>query len=135
MYTIQKIERPKRMKQKYIINDIVTYDNKTMVVKEPRDGSHFDLSCPKEGLTYCLVSVDNIKPVDLTSAILEKNGWDKGQVYFTHSRIPRIKLCTDEDEIRWSVSINGDIMGDYIFCVHQLQHLFFGLAINHEMEV
>lgn len=77
----------------------------------------------------------HIEGIHLTPEILEKNGWDKGQVYFTHSRIPRIKLCTDEDEIRWSVSINGDIMGDYIFCVHQLQYLFFGLAINHEMEV
>lgn len=60
------------MAQKYIEGDIVMYDNKIMVVKEPRDGSHFDLSCPKEGLTYCLVSVDDIEPVDLTSAILER---------------------------------------------------------------
>mgnify|MGYP004550594049 CR=1 FL=1 len=80
MYIVQKTERPKRMKQKYIINDIVTYDNKIMVVKEPRDGIHFDLYCPKVGLTYCYVDVENIKPVDLTSAILEKNGWNKGQV-------------------------------------------------------
>lgn len=32
------------MKQKYIVGDVVMYDNKIMVVKEPRDGSHFDLS-------------------------------------------------------------------------------------------
>lgn len=38
------------MAQKYIEGDVVMYDNKIMVVKEPRDGSHFDLSCPKEGL-------------------------------------------------------------------------------------
>lgn len=36
------------MAQKYIVGDVVMYDNKIMVVKEPRDGSHFDLSCPKE---------------------------------------------------------------------------------------
>ena len=123
------------MKQEYIVNDIVMYDNKIMVIKEPRDGSHFDLSCPEEGLVYCFVGVEDIKPVNLTSAILEKNGWNKGQGYFTHSRIPRIKLCTDEDEIRWSVSINGDIMGDYIFCVHQLQHILFAFRIEEEMEV
>lgn len=35
------------MTQEYIVNDIVMYDNKIMVVKEPRDGIHFDLSCPK----------------------------------------------------------------------------------------
>ena len=38
------------MTQKYIIGDIVEYSNKVMAVKEPRDGSHFDLSCSKEGL-------------------------------------------------------------------------------------
>lgn len=135
MYTVQKIDRPKRMKQKYIINDIVTYDNKIMLVKEPRDGIHFDLYCPKVGLTYCCVDVENIKPVDLTSAILEKNGWDKGQVYFTHSRIPRIKLCTDENEIRWSVSINGDIMGGYIFCVHQLQHILWTFVEDTNLKI
>lgn len=40
------------MKQKFIIGDIVEYDNKVMIVKEPRDGCHFDLSCPKEWLVY-----------------------------------------------------------------------------------
>ncbi len=68
--------KTKRMAQKYIVSDVVMYDNKIMVVKEPRDGSHFDLSCPKEGLVYCFVGVEDIKPVSLTIAILEKNGWE-----------------------------------------------------------
>lgn len=123
------------MTQEYIKGDIVMYDNKVMVVKEPRDGSHFDLSCPKEGLVYCLVDVNEIKPVSLTIAILEKNGWSKGQIYFRHSRIPRIKLCTDEREYKWSVSINNDIMGGYISYVHELQHILFAFKINLEMEV
>lgn len=122
------------MAQKYIECDIVEYDNKVMVVKEPRDGSHFDLSCPKEGLVYCFVDVDEIKPMLLTSAILKKNGWSKGQIYFRHSRIPRIKLCTDGG-ISWSVSINNDIMGGYINYVHELQHILFAFKINLEMEV
>lgn len=58
------------MTQKYIKGDIVEYDNKVMVIKEPRDGSHFDLSCPKECLVYCLVGVDEIKPVRITPKIL-----------------------------------------------------------------
>ena len=84
---------------------------------------------------YMYTIRDNIEGIPLTPDILEKNGWNKGQVYFTHSRIPRIKLCTDEDETKWSVSINGDIMGDYIFCVHQLQHILFAFRIEEEMEV
>lgn len=78
---------------------------------------------------------DYIEGILLTPEILEKNGWNKGQVYFRHSRIPRIKLCTDEDGTKWSVSINGDIMGDYIFYVHQLQHILFAFRIEEEMEV
>ena len=49
------------MAQKYIEGDVVMYDNKVMVVKEPRDGCHFDLSCPKEGLVYCFVGVGDMK--------------------------------------------------------------------------
>lgn len=122
------------MAQKYIVGDVVMYHNKIMVVKEPRDGSHFDLSCPKEGLVYDLVDIEEIKPARLTRKILEKNGWSKGQIYFRHSRIPRIKLCTDCG-ISWSVSINDDIMGSYINYVHQLQHILFAFGIEEEMEV
>lgn len=122
------------MEQKFIIGDIVEYDNKVMVVKEPRDGIHFDLSCPKEGLVYCFVGVDEIKPVRLTKEILEMNGWYKERIFFKNIEIPRIKLCTDGG-ISWSVSINNDIMGSYISYVHQLQHILFAFRIEGEMEV
>lgn len=35
------------MMPKYIEDDIVKYNDKIMVIKEPRDGSHFDLFCPQ----------------------------------------------------------------------------------------
>lgn len=42
------------MAQKYIEGDVVMYDNKVMVVKEPRDGSHFDFRLAlKKG--WCIV--------------------------------------------------------------------------------
>lgn len=77
------------MTQKYIVGDIVEYDNKVMVVKEPRDGSHFDLSCHKEGLVYCFVGVDKIKPVDITPAILERMAGikkKKTEVFFLYQK-------------------------------------------------
>lgn len=123
------------MEQKFIIGDIVMYENKIMIIKEPRDGSHFDLSCPKEGLVYCFVGVDEIKPVSLTIAILEKNGWRKERMYFKNKWIPRIKLCTDEKEGKWAVIINNDIMGGYIYYVHWLQHILYAFRIEGEMEV
>ena len=53
------------MAQKFIVGDVVKYNNKIMVVKEPRDGIYFGLSCPKEGLVYNLVDIEDIKPVRL----------------------------------------------------------------------
>ncbi len=127
------------MAQKYIEGDVVMYDNKIMVVKEPRDGSHFDLSCPKEGLVYCLVDIENIKPVRFTPEILEKNGWkDDGYDWY---RLPTKRAY---------LYITKDIttLGEFLVCVgldrhnlasinfvHQLQHLLFGLGINSEIEV
>lgn len=54
------------MMPKYIEDDIVKYNDKIMVIKEPRDGSHFDLFCPQEGSVYCLVDVEEIKPIPIT---------------------------------------------------------------------
>lgn len=132
------------MKQKFIIGDVVMYDNKVMVVKEPRDGSHFDLSCPKEGLVYCLVDIDEIKPVSLTQEILEKNGFEHDTKYWSRTGVNNqelydyykkkelFSLVKDRDEyiIRFS-----PLLVIVIRYVHELQHFLFGLKINYEMEV
>ena len=131
------------MAQKYINGDVVMYDNKVMVIKEPRDGSHFDLSCPKEGLVYCFVGVDEIKPVELTPEILEKNGWcgathskqsdDTTKIlYKTFKRkgYPTIKASQD---LKITCELSPFIVK--LESVSDLQHLLFGLGINHEMEV
>lgn len=127
------------MEQKFIIGDIVMYDNKIMVVKEPRDGSHFDLSCPKEGLVYCFVGVDEIKPVRITPKILEKNGW-KNDGYDWY-RLPTkraylymTKDITTLDEFLVCVGLDRHNLNSINF-VHQLQYILFALNINHEMEV
>lgn len=129
------------MEQKFIIGDIVIYDNKIMVVKEPRDGSHFDLSCPKECLVYCFVGVDEIKPIPITVEILKKNGWKK-EMYHDW----RHYMTIERNILYLSEGVGTD--GAFSVCVglymshianisfvHQLQHLLFGLGIKHEMEV
>lgn len=128
------------MAQKYIEGDFVMYDNKIMVVKEPRDGSHFDLSCHKEGLVYCFVGVDEIKPIPITVEILKKNGWKK-EMYHDWYYLPleRTLLYIIEGigiDGAWSVEVglNMSYIANISF-VHQLQHLFFGLGVKHEMEV
>lgn len=137
------------MTQKYIIGDIVEYSNKVMVVKEPRDESHFDLSCSKEGLVYCLVDIDEIRPVNITPAILEGNGWEKGKDGSDFSLSEAFMGGDEDDEDNytcfqlyyqnkkdgWVIDMRGEPLKFEIHYIHELQHLFFGLEINHEMEV
>ena len=140
------------MAQKYIVGDVVMYGNKIMVVKEPRDGSHFDLSCLKEGLVYCLVDIDEIKPVNLTQEILEKNGWKKEVMsrgvknshwVYTKPDIEEYgyfpiyieKGIGDEFDVYPFTDNNVCTQIAYIKYVHQLQHLLFGLGLNSEMEL
>lgn len=140
------------MAQKYIEGDVVMYDNKIMVIKEPRGGSHFDLSCPKERLVYCLVDIDEIKPVSLTPEILEKNGWKKEVMSRGVKNSHWVYTKTDIEEygyfpiyIEKGIGKEFDVYPftdnnvctqiAYIKYVHQLQHLLFGLGLNSEMEV
>lgn len=123
------------MKQEYIVKDIVMYDNKVMIVKEPRDGIHFDLSCPKEGLVYCFVDIDEIKPVSLTQEIIEKNGWEKDKEGYINDSY-HLHLCGKYDGYSVYKVVNDNIVWlTDVRNVSDLQHLLFGLGINHEMEV
>lgn len=125
------------MEQKFIIGNIVMYDNKIMVVKEPRDGSHFDLSCPKEGLVYYLVDIDEIKPAPFTLDIIIKNGWMENRytdMFYKAIGEGRYLNLRVEGQT-WIVGLAHQDLLKNIKYVHQLQHLLFGLGINHEMEV
>lgn len=113
------------MKQEYIIGDVVMYDNKIMIIKEPRDEIHFDLSCPEEKLVYCCVGVEDIKPMPLTSEILEKNGWKWDGQYF-------VGACLLYPEGNYFVF---DAFRTEIKYVHQLQHLLFGLGIDFDFNL
>ena len=138
------------MVPKYIEDDIVKYNDKIMVIKEPRDGSHFDLFCPKEGLVYCFVDVDEIKPVNLTPAMLEKNCWDKEEKEGSVFSLSEAFMGGDENDEDnytcfqlyyqnkkdgWVIDMRGEPLKFEIHYVHELQHLLFGLGLNSEMEV
>ena len=125
------IVKSKRMAQKYIEGDIVEYDNKVMAIKEPRDGSHFDLSCPKEGLVYCFVSVEDIAPIPITPEILKKNGWQEGYGIYYYDDVTVVPM--DEGYCIIGLKEIADVL--HINYIHQLQHFLFGLGLNSEMEV
>ena len=125
------------MKQKYIVGDVVMYDNKIMVIKEPRDGSHFDLSCPKEGLVYCFVGVEDIKPVVLTPDILEKNRWRTQNRWYYYLDVAEgfisyiwIDFKHKSNKGNLYVEVDGNNMVEIQYC-HELQHFLFGLGINY----
>ena len=129
------------MMPKYIEDDIVKYNDKIMVIKEPRDGSHFDLFCPQEGSVYCLVDVEEIKPIPITSEILEKNRWKKKMYCDWCHYLPiegNILYLSKGIGIDGAFSVGVGQGMSYIASisfVHQLQHLLFGLGLNSEMEV
>ena len=126
---------------KYIEDDIVKYNDKIMVIKEPRDGSHFDLFCPQERSVYCLVDVEEIKPIPITVEILEKNRWKKKMYCDWCHYLPiegNILYLSKGVGIDGAFSVDVGQDMSYIASisfVHQLQHLFFGLGLNSEMEV
>ena len=121
---------------KYIEDDIVKYNDKIMVIKEPRDGSHFDLFCPKEELVCCLVDIDEIKQIPITSEILEKNGWMLYRIFYRFISKECLKLrLLKFDNYSWDACIGGNVIRINICSVSDLQHLLFGLGLNSEMEV
>lgn len=126
------------MEQKYIVGDVVMYHNKIMVVKEPRDGSHFDLSCPKEGLVYDLVDIEEMKPVPFTLDIIIKNGWMENRytdMFYKAIGEGRYLNLRVEGQQTWIVGLAHQDLLKNIKYIHQLQHLLFGLGFNSEMEV
>ena len=127
------------MEQEYIKGNIVMYDNKVMAIKEPRDGNHFDLYWHKEGLVYCFVGVEDIKPVNITPEILKKNEWKDDGYDWYRLPIKRAYLYITKDittlgEFLVCVGLNRHNLASINF-VHQLQHLLFGLNINLEIEM
>ena len=90
------------------------------------------------------ISNNAIRPIPITTEILEKNGWefmghqvDFGgflfDIYSKRDILPYLYYYYANND--FSVSICGEVVLPNMKYVHELQHLLFGLGINHEMEV
>ena len=78
------------------------------------------------------VNVNVIEGIPLTTAILEKNGWEhKDDVYFKD--YPQRKLVTYDDKV-YIINESCSLFLCKVEFVHQLQHLLFGLGLNSEIE-
>lgn len=81
----------------------------------------------------CCAWVKDIVPIPITPEILEKNGWEhKDYIYF--KEFPHRKLVI-MDENAYIINECCSMFLCPAKFVPQLQHLLFGLGINHEMEV
>ena len=128
------------MEQKYIVGDLVRY---TSLYKEPvaeicevRETSY--LIRFMNG-NFAKVTSKEIKPIPLTKEILKKNGWKKSKIndcaYFYY-KDGLFLTYTSKDDKFWfdDFDYSSSICVELPY-VHSLQHLFFGLGLNSEMEV
>ena len=126
------------MEQEYIKGDIVMYDNKIHTIMDTLGVNNYELSCVKHPVHQLELS-----GVPVTTEILEKNGWygtthskqsdDNTKIlYKTLKRkgYPTIKVSQN---LKITCELSPFIVK--LESVSDLQHLLFGLDLNHEMEV
>lgn len=135
-------------KLEYIPGDLVSvyvgikkYIVKVIGTENENEALLYQIKFPNREIQYA--DKDNIVPIPLTPEILEKNGWKKEMYHDWRYYIPLertllyISIGVDRDRdgaFAVCVGLNMSHIA-YISFVHQLQHLFFSLNINHEMEV
>lgn len=143
-------------KLEYIPGDLVKFATNTYTIV------NFEENFLHEKICYALISTNSTKtafvadrdilPIPLTPEILEKNGWVKkvmsrgiknSHLVYTKPDIEEYgyfpiyieKGIGKEFDVYPFTYNNVCTQIAYIKYVHQLQHLLFGLGINHEMEV
>lgn len=143
-------------KLEYIQGDLVKFATNTYTIV------NFEENFLHSKICYALISTNSTKtalvsdryilPIPLTTEILEKNWWEKKAMsrgvrnrhwVYTKPDIEEYgyfpiyieKGIGDEFDVYPFTDNNVCKQIAYIKYVHQLQHLFFGLGINHEMEV
>ncbi len=123
---------------KYIPGDIV-YNHKKEIIRITSSYlKGTKLFYYRDG-EYGWIREDAIKPIPLTSEILEKNGWKNDGYDWYRLPTKRAYLYITKDittlgEFLVCVGLDRHNLASINF-VHQLQHLLFGLNINSEMEV
>ena len=133
------------MEQEYIKADIVMYDNKIHTIMDVIGVNNYELSYIEHPVHQLELS-----GVPITPEILEKNGWDKEGNDGSDFSLSEAFMGGDEDDEDnytcfqlyyqnkkdgWVIDMRGEPLKFEINYIHELQHLFFGLGINHEMEV
>ena len=96
-------------------------------------GGFLNVVMLNDSSTTYSISNNAIRPIPLTPEILKKNGWEKLYEKFFEKNVNNIRLTIELSENIY-VAINRIFIME-IHYIHELQHLLFGLGINHKMEV
>lgn len=115
--------------------------DKTFRVISSLSGGFVKVVMLNDSSTTYSISNNSVRPIPLTPEILEKNGWktQNGWFYYLDVRKGFISYIDIDFQHKSGsgkllVKLNNDSLLEIEY-VHQLQHLLFGLGINHEMEV
>ena len=135
------------MDKLYITGDLV-YIHGSLRIISNCDGYYATYYDENESLQE--VNVNVIEGIPITPEILEKNGWDKEGKDGSDFSLSEAFMGGDEDDEDnytcfqlyyqnkkdgWVIDMRGEPLKFEIHYIHELQHLFFGLGINHEMKV
>ena len=135
------------MNKLYIPGDLV-YIHGSLRIISNCDGYYATYYDENESLQE--VNVNVIEGIPITPEILEKNGWDEEGKDGSDFSLSEAFMGGDEDDEDnytcfqlyyqnkkdgWVIDMRGEPLKFEIHYIHELQHLFFGLGINHEMEV
>ena len=104
-------------------------------------GGYLKVIMLNDSSTTYSISNNAIRPIPLTHEILEKNGWRTQNRWYYYLDVAEgfisyigIDFKHKSNKGHLYVEVNGNNMVEIQYC-HELQHLLFGLGINHEMEV
>ena len=93
------------------------------------------------GIVRFLVKREWIAPIPLTPEILKKNGWNRTKRFLpTYRKGYLTCVCRVVESLQkpgiFSVWYGRcEYFLRHVMYVHELQHVLFGLGLNHEMEV
>ena len=127
-------------KLEYIPGDLVKFATNTYTIV------NFEENFLHNKICYALISTNSTKtafvadrdilPIPLTAEILEKNGWklSHGLYWSPNEEGAGVGLSSETGYV-WQSYLGRQPLRSNINSVSDLQHLLFGLGINHKMEV
>lgn len=122
---------------KYIPGDLCIVKGKVESVCEVDRDNDFSITTDQ----HPFIRLSEVKPIPLTPKILEKNGWRTQNRWYYYLDVAEgfisyigIDFKHKSNKGHLYVEVDGNNMVEIQYC-HELQHLLFGLGINHEMEV